>query len=62
MLRRLITISAVVLFRLASLIAVGVFGYYSHKLQIDPVYDIAERADLKGRRVLKMPTITVGLH
>ncbi len=61
MLRRLITISAVAVFAIASLIAVGVFGYYSHKLQLDPVYDIAERADLAGRRALNMPTITEGL-
>ncbi len=42
-------------------IGFGIWGYYSHKLQLNPVYDFAERAERKGRRMLNLPTKTVGL-
>lgn len=38
----------------------GVFGYYSHKYRIEPIYDLGERADIKGRRMLGLPTQTEG--
>lgn len=34
------------------------FGYYSHRQQIQPIFDLAERIIVKGRRELGMPTET----
>lgn len=34
------------------------FGYFSHRAQISPLYGLAERAIVKGRRELGMPTET----
>ena len=36
----------------------AVAGYYSHKLRIEPVYDLAERVELKLRRELGLRTDT----
>ena len=38
--------------------ATGVAGYYSHKIRLDPVYSLAERAELKMRREFGFKTDT----
>lgn len=48
------TLAAVTLLAMAG-------GYYAHKLQLEPIFGLAERAEAKGRRVVGAPTKTVGL-
>ncbi len=38
----------------------GVVGYLTHREEFQPIYGLGERAIIKGRRVLGMPTETVG--
>ena len=56
-----------IFFVVASLAVLGgvilasiVFGYFTHREQIAPLFGLAERAIVKGRRELGMPTETVG--
>lgn len=39
----------------------GGLGYYAHKLQMQPIFGLAERSEAKGRRTLGMPSETVGM-
>ena len=60
--RRLFIVSlGILLVFVLGLAAAGGLGYYSHKLQLQPIYGLGERLDTKGRRVLGLPTTTVSL-
>lgn len=59
---RLIIVSfafLVILF-VVSMVTFG-FGYYAHRTQVEPAFGLAERIIVKGRRMLGMPTETVGM-
>ena len=45
----------------ASVFLAAATGYFAHRTQIAPLYNLAERAIVKGRRVLGLPTETVSM-